>query len=80
MVAQLWRGAFNFNRQSIIEYSWAVSERQAWLRMCRRIAMRDGVSPGSVMSIFDGKKDNYEIKIEMEVKEIEVETPMVTNP
>lgn len=74
---QLYRGAFNFHRQAIIEYSWASSQRQAWLRMCRRIAKKDGVSAGTVMSLFDGSKNNYEITIEMEVKE--VDAPMAEN-
>jgi hypothetical protein len=70
-----WVGEFNFRRQMTILYCFAYTERQAWAILCRRLARKDGVSAASVMGIFDGKHDNYEIKIEMEVKEIE--NPMV---
>lgn len=49
---------------ALILYSYAASERQAWIRMCRRIAKRDGVPIGTVTEIFDGTRGNYEIKEE----------------
>jgi hypothetical protein len=67
---QLWRGAFNYRQSSRIEYAHAYTERQAWAIMCRRMAEKDGVAPASVMSLFDGKRDNYQIGLEMEIKEI----------
>jgi hypothetical protein len=70
-IKQLFRGAFNLNRMPRIEYAYAFTEMQAWAIMCRRLAKRDGVHPFAVMGIFDGKRDNYKITVEMEVKEIE---------
>lgn len=67
----LWRGCFNFRQSARIEYAYAFSERQAWVVMCRRIAKKDGVSPGMVMAIFDGSRDNYRITIETEFREDE---------
>jgi hypothetical protein len=75
MVRQLFRGVFNYHRSVVTEYVYAISKRQAWLLICKRLAKRDGVLPMSVMQLFDGSRDNFSIEIEMEVKE--VETPMV---
>jgi len=60
----LWQGIFNFNRELHILYGYAYTERQAWLEFCYRLADKHGVRPQNVMNLFDGTKDNYEIKEE----------------
>jgi hypothetical protein len=45
-------------------YAFAYTEKQAWMVFCRRMAQKDGVSLPSVMALFDGSRDNYEITIE----------------
>ncbi len=67
----LWRGVFNYNRDVEILYAYAASKKQAWLVMCKRMAKKQGVIPSIVMNYFDGSRPNYEITIEMEVKEDE---------
>jgi len=69
-VKQLYRGSFNYRQTVKIEYAHAYTERQAWAIMCGRLAKKDGVGVLTVMSLFDGKKDNYKITVEMEVKEV----------
>ena len=66
----LWRGAFNYRQSPRIVYAYAYTERQAWAIMCKRMAEKDGVSPSVVMGLFDGKRDNYEIKVEVEMREV----------
>lgn len=45
----------------LILYSKAVSERKAWVNMCKQIAEKDQVHVSHVMAAFDGSKDNYKI-------------------
>ena len=53
-------------------YAYAYTKKQAWLVFCRRLADKDDVSPSTVMGLFDGSRPNYEITIEMEVREVDV--------
>lgn len=70
MVKQLFRGAFNYARSmEPIIYRHAYTKKQAWKIMCDEIAKRNGVPRSYVYGIFDGSKPNYEITVEMEVKE-----------
>ena len=39
--------------------------------MCRRLAKKHDVHPATVLSMFDGSRDNFSIEIELEVKEID---------
>jgi hypothetical protein len=67
---QLWRGAFNYQRSmEPIMYRYAYTKRQAWKVMCDEIARRNDVPYSYVYSYFDGSKANFEITVEMEVKE-----------
>jgi hypothetical protein len=66
----LYAGVFNLNRQVFIEYAYAASEKQAWLVFCRRIAKKTGVFPNVTMNYFNGEKDNYKIRKEIEFEEI----------
>lgn len=70
-VKSLWRGAFNFHQTARVMYTYAYTERQAWAIFCQRLAKKDKVHPSAVYGIFDGTRDNYEVKIETEFKEIE---------
>ena len=69
MSKQLWRGAFNYRQSVIVLYTYAYTERQAWLVFCRRLAKKHGVSLRTVMGLFDGTKDNYQITKEVEYRD-----------
>ena len=66
MNKHLWRGAFSYSHEAHILYTYAHTERQAWLIFCRRLAKKHDVSVQTVMGLFDGKKDNYQITTEVE--------------
>ncbi len=76
-IKTLWRGSFNYNRMPVIEYAYAFSKEQARVVICHRLAKKHGVHPAMVLSMFNGSRDNFNIEIEMEVKEVEGETDMV---
>ena len=57
-----YRCAFNFQRERLLEYRYAYTERQAWLRMCKYIAKLHGISEITVMNYFNGNYDNYSIQ------------------
>ena len=65
----MWRGAFNLNKEVSIEYAWTNSELQARFIMCRRIARKKGIHPSVVFGQFDGSHDNYRIQKEIEIDE-----------
>ena len=65
----LYRGAFSYSHEAHILYAYAHSKEQARVIMCRRLAKRHDVHPATVLSKFDGKKDNFEISIELEWRE-----------
>ena len=72
MVKQLFRGAFNYARSmEPIMYRYAYTKRQAWKLMCDEIAKRNDVSKSLVYGLFDGSRQNFEITVEMEVREDE---------
>ena len=50
-------------------YRYAYTKRQAWKVMCDEIAKRNGVPKAYVYGLFDGAKPNFEITVEMEVKD-----------
>jgi len=70
---QLYRGVFNYHGKVFPLYAYAYTEKQAWLVFCRRIARKLGVPLRVVMHYFSGEKNNYDINIELEVKEIKDE-------
>ena len=67
----LYRGVFSYHREAEILRLFAHSEAQARVFMCRRLANKHGVSPGVVLNLFDGSKDNFTIEKEIEYKEID---------
>jgi hypothetical protein len=70
-IKQLWRGIFSYKcSMEPIMYRYAYTKRQAWAVMCREIAKRNDVHVSHVYALFDGSKPNFEISIEMEVKEV----------
>ena len=71
MIKQKWRGAFNYRRSVKVMYAYAFTKKQAWLVFCNRLAEKDGIDPRIVMGLFDGSLPNYDITIEMEIKEVE---------
>lgn len=62
----LWRGTFKIGNTASVLYAYASSEKQARFVMSRRIARRDGVPFGAVLSAAD-----TEIKKEIEFQEEE---------
>lgn len=68
-VKHKYKGMFKLKRDLLIMYCYAYTERQAWLNFCRRISNKHGVNIGSVMDVFNGERENYEITIEMEFVE-----------
>ncbi len=61
----LWEGVFNFRCEQFHLYRYAVSKKQARVRMCREIARKHGVNEGLVTAYFpdmEGTASNYEIK------------------
>jgi hypothetical protein len=59
-----WRGVFNYRQTVKVLYNYAYSKEQARVKMCHRLAEKDGVHPSVVMVLFDGSKDNYKIEAE----------------
>ena len=68
---QLFRGCFNYSREVHILYRYAYTKRQAWKVMCDALADKHGVKPRYVYGLFDGQLPNFEITIELEVRENE---------
>jgi hypothetical protein len=68
-VKNCYRGAFNYRQTAVVLYRYAYTEKQAWAQMCKFLADKDGVRPGVVMGLFDGSKPNFELTVEMEVRE-----------
>ena len=66
----LWCGVFNYHRQMFVEYAYAYTEKQAKLVFCQRIAKKAGVHPGVICNIFNGNNDNFQIKKEIEFREV----------
>ena len=69
----LWKGVFNYAHALQILYAQAYTERQAWLIMCRRLAKKHDVALQVVTGLFNGSKDNYEVKIEIEYQTVKAE-------
>lgn len=68
-VKNLYEGKFNYSRQIYTLYAHAFSEPQAKEVFFRRLAKKHDVSIYTVRNQFDGSRDNFKIKIEMEIKE-----------
>jgi hypothetical protein len=68
-VKQCWRGMFNFNRELYILYCHAFSIAQAREVFFRRLADKQGVNVYTVRNYFNDETPNYEITLEMEVRE-----------
>lgn len=69
-IKQLYVGRFNYSCGLEREYAYAFSKEQARVVMCRRLAKKHDVHPSVVLGMFNGQKPNFEISIEMEVKEV----------
>jgi hypothetical protein len=68
-IKQLFKGLFNYSCALEREYAYAHSKDQARVIMCRRLAKKHDVHPSVVLNMFNGKRDNFSIEIEMEVTE-----------
>jgi hypothetical protein len=68
-IKNLYKGLFNYSCALEREYAYAYSKEQARVVMCRRLAKKHDVHPSVVLGMFDGERTNYEITLEMEVKE-----------
>ena len=59
---KLWRGKFVFHCEMERNlYAYAYTKRQAWLTFCRRLAKKHDVGLVTVMGLFDGSRNNFEI-------------------
>ena len=65
----LYKGLFNYQSRSYIEYVYAYTSDQAKFTIMRRIAKKQGVPLSWVCNHFNGEKDNYKIILEMEFEE-----------
>ena len=70
-VKNLFSGRFNYSLEIFVMYRYAFSEKQAWKLFCEELSGKHNVSTSAVMNLFDGSKDNFEIKNETEFKEVE---------
>jgi hypothetical protein len=52
-------------------YRYAFTERQAWKMFCEELAGKHNIRVGAVMNLFDGSKDNFEIKNETQFTEVD---------
>lgn len=71
----LYKGLFNYSRGLERLYRPANSPKHAWVLMTIGLAEMHGVEARHVRNKFpwvkDGRAKNYEITVEMEVKEVE---------
>ena len=60
----LFKGTFVYPHKPVIIQLKAVSVKQAWTRMVRKMAQRDDVHPGLVFGLFPWNKrgENFDIK------------------
>ena len=63
-IKNLWRGKFNNNRQLIVKYAYAYSDKQAFIHMCGQIAKDQDVNKGLIINYFLNKHNSYEIELE----------------
>lgn len=61
-IKKLYKGTFNYQREVVEEWTWAISEREAWSRITARIAAAVDASTYTIRQYFDGTKDNYKIE------------------
>jgi len=71
MVKNLYRGIFNYSHEVKIRYTTASSKRQAKIFMMHQLAREHDVHYCVVAGIFDGSKQNFEINMEVEYKEVD---------
>lgn len=67
----LYKGMVQFRKNLYIEYVRAYTEEQARIVIARRIAKKQGVLPVVVLSWMKEFPDNFDIKIEIEFKEVD---------
>lgn len=56
-----FEGIFNIYGQRIVEYTWAVHRDKALQNFLHKIAKKHKVSLHQLRSIFDGRRDNFQI-------------------
>ena len=70
-IKNLYKGMFQFRKNLYIEYVRAYTEEQARILIARRIAKKQGVLPVVVLSWMKEFPDNFDIKIEIEFKDVD---------
>ena len=73
-----WKGVFSYRCELERLYCHAYTKAQARAIMCRRLAKMHDVHVGTVLSMFDGNKPNFNIEIEIEYREV-LKNDMATN-
>jgi hypothetical protein len=69
-IKHLFKGIFNLHNEILREFAYAYTEEQAKVIMARRIAKRQEVFPNIVLGWIKDHPQSYEIKQEIEFKEV----------
>lgn len=69
-IKHLFKGIFNLHNEILREFAYAYTEEQAKVIMARRIAKRQEVFPNIVLGWIKDHPQSYEIKKEIEFKEV----------
>jgi hypothetical protein len=69
MARNLYRGVFMYNRECVIRYGYACTDKQARFVLITRLAKELGIDPRVVFGHFKDHPDKVTISVEMEVKE-----------
>jgi hypothetical protein len=62
-----YEGKFNWYGEIYTVYRWAENEKNAKSLMLRYLAKMLNINSGKVRLYFDGRKDNYKIKIKEKI-------------
>lgn len=67
-----WRCVFAYKSEVYVLYRYAYTRKQAWYQCCRALSHTHNVLVGMVMERFNYEKNNdFEIEIELEIKEVD---------
>jgi hypothetical protein len=70
-IKKLWKGIFNFNNEIKKVFAFAYSKDQAKIIMARRLAKEQEVLPVVVLSWLKEHPGRFDIKIEIEFKDVD---------
>lgn len=64
-------GVFNYQRETHILYTFAVSEQRAKINFLNQLSKKVDRSVYSLHGLYDGHRDNFSIQLETEFEEVE---------